>query len=172
MSQEYITEARGEVSLEWLLPMVPAANCAADTLATPVPPKERFEEAFGIKVDELNFSKSQEKFSWFYKIKDQEIVVVADYYEKINTMEYADKQALFGKIAAGNVQPVATTNGPGEIDGDYITYTVRRGDSIWDIVKMFDNVFVVPNVIAGSKDVDAGFVHFAIGFKGHAVTGS
>jgi membrane-bound lytic murein transglycosylase D len=55
-------------------------------------------------------------------------------------MEYADKQALKGKIAAVNVQPVATTNGPGEIDGDYITYTVRRGDSIWDIVKMFDNV--------------------------------
>ena len=64
----------------------------------------------------------------------------SDYYEKINTMEYADKQALRGKIAAVNVQPVATTNGPGEIDGDYITYTVRRGDSIWDIVKMFDNV--------------------------------
>ena len=27
-----------------------------------------------------------------------------------------------------------------ETDGDYITYTVRQGDTIWDIVKMFDNV--------------------------------
>jgi LysM repeat protein len=25
-------------------------------------------------------------------------------------------------------------------DGDYVTYTVRYGDTIWDIVKMFDNV--------------------------------
>jgi membrane-bound lytic murein transglycosylase D len=30
--------------------------------------------------------------------------------------------------------------GPGEIDGEYIIYVVRKGDSIWDIVKMFDNV--------------------------------
>jgi len=45
-------------------------------------PKERFEEVFGIKIDELNFSHAQEKFSWFYKVEDQEIVVVADYYEK------------------------------------------------------------------------------------------
>ena len=45
-------------------------------------PKERFEEVFDVKIDEINFSKSQEKFSWFYKVGDQEIVVVADYYEK------------------------------------------------------------------------------------------
>jgi len=25
-------------------------------------------------------------------------------------------------------------------DGEYVTYTVRYGDTIWDIVKMFDNV--------------------------------
>jgi N-acetylmuramoyl-L-alanine amidase len=25
-------------------------------------------------------------------------------------------------------------------EGDFITYTVRYGDTIWDIVKMFDNV--------------------------------
>jgi membrane-bound lytic murein transglycosylase D len=64
----------------------------------------------------------------------------SDYYSKINTMEFADKHALTGKTAVANSQPVATTIGPGEIEGDYITYTVRRGDSIWDIVKMFDNV--------------------------------
>jgi len=27
-----------------------------------------------------------------------------------------------------------------QMDGDYIIYTVRSGDTIWDIVKMFDNV--------------------------------
>jgi membrane-bound lytic murein transglycosylase D len=56
-------------------------------------------------------------------------------------MELADKQALVGKATVATApQPLATTNGPGEIDGDYIIYTVRKGDSIWDIVKMFDNV--------------------------------
>ena len=45
-------------------------------------PKERFEEIYDRKIDEVNFSKSQEKFSWFYKVGDQEVVVVADYYEK------------------------------------------------------------------------------------------
>ena len=55
-------------------------------------------------------------------------------------MSFTEKQAIVGKAAASNIQPVATTIGPGEIDGDYITYTVRKGDSIWDIVKMFDSV--------------------------------
>jgi membrane-bound lytic murein transglycosylase D len=64
----------------------------------------------------------------------------SDYFSKINTMEFADKQSLIGKSAVAVSQPMATTIGPGEIDGDYIIYTVRRGDSIWDIVKMFDNV--------------------------------
>jgi membrane-bound lytic murein transglycosylase D len=77
----------------------------------------------------------------------QKLVVYVDpskseYYSKINTLSFAEKQALVGKPAAANTmtQPVATVNGPGEVDGDYITYTVRNGDTIWDIVKMFDNV--------------------------------
>jgi len=64
----------------------------------------------------------------------------AEGFSKINTMELTDKQALAGKAAVPNSQPLATAIGPGEIDGDYIIYTVRKGDSIWDIVKMFDNV--------------------------------
>ena len=45
-------------------------------------PKERFEEEFDIKIKDVTFSKPEGKFDWFYKIKDQEVVVVADYYEK------------------------------------------------------------------------------------------
>ena len=75
----------------------------------------------------------------------QKLVVYVDpakseYYSKINTLSFPEKQAMVGKAAASNTQPVATTLGPGEIEGDYITYTVRKGDSIWDIVKMFDSV--------------------------------
>jgi membrane-bound lytic murein transglycosylase D len=70
-------------------------------------------------------------------------------------MEFADKQALIGKTAMTNSQPLATTLGPGEIDGEYITYTVRRGDSIWDIVKMFDNV-TTTQVLALNNISDPG----------------
>jgi membrane-bound lytic murein transglycosylase D len=90
----------------------------------------------------------------------QKLVVYVDpakseFYSKINTMEFADKQALIGKTAMTNSQPLATTLGPGEIDGEYITYTVRRGDSIWDIVKMFDNV-TTTQVLALNNISDPG----------------
>jgi hypothetical protein len=45
-------------------------------------PKERFEEIFDRKIEDVTFSKSEDKFSWYYKIGDEEIVMVADYYEK------------------------------------------------------------------------------------------
>jgi membrane-bound lytic murein transglycosylase D len=75
----------------------------------------------------------------------QKLVIYVDpskseYYSKINTMSFAEKQALIGKTTVTVSQPLATIQGPGEVDGDYIIYTVRKGDSIWDIVKMFDNV--------------------------------
>ena len=63
----------------------------------------------------------------------------SEYYSKINTLSYAEKQALVGKIAASNTQP-EVSNTPEETEGEFITYTVRNGDTIWDIVKMFDNV--------------------------------
>jgi membrane-bound lytic murein transglycosylase D len=90
----------------------------------------------------------------------QKLVVYVDpakseFYSKINTMDLADKQALIGKTAVSNSQPLATTIGPGEIDGEYITYTVRRGDSIWDIVKMFDNV-TTTQVLALNNISDPG----------------
>ena len=90
----------------------------------------------------------------------QKLVVYVDpskseYYSKINTMEFADKQALVGKTTVSNSQPLATTSGPGEIEGEYIIYTVRKGDSIWDIVKMFDNV-TTTQVLALNNISDPG----------------
>jgi len=63
----------------------------------------------------------------------------SEYFSKINTLSFAEKQALLGKTAVTNVQPLISAQ-PEETDGEYITYTVRNGDTIWDIVKMFDNV--------------------------------
>jgi membrane-bound lytic murein transglycosylase D len=61
----------------------------------------------------------------------------SDYYSKVNTMTFAEKQQMTGKTAMSNPVMTAMQSGP---DGDYVTYTVRYGDTIWDIVKMFDNV--------------------------------
>jgi LysM repeat protein len=54
-------------------------------------------------------------------------------------MSFEEKQQLIGKPVTANSQPV-TAFQEYETDGDFITYTVRPGDTIWDIVKLYDNV--------------------------------
>jgi membrane-bound lytic murein transglycosylase D len=44
---------------------------------------------------------------------------------------------------------------PEETDGEFITYTVRNGDTIWDIVKMFENV-TTTQVLALNNIADPG----------------
>lgn len=63
----------------------------------------------------------------------------SDYYSKINGMSFEDKQLMVGKTAPSNIQPVVSRQ-EFETDGEFITYTVQYGDTIWDIVKMYDNV--------------------------------
>jgi membrane-bound lytic murein transglycosylase D len=64
-----------------------------------------------------------------------------DYYSKVNSMSFTEKQAMIGKSVTVNTQasPGFLQN---ETEGDYITYTVRYGDTIWDIVKMYNNVTI------------------------------
>jgi membrane-bound lytic murein transglycosylase D len=63
----------------------------------------------------------------------------AEYFSKIGTMSFAEKQAMIGKSVSSD-SPVLSPSMSDDNDGEYITYTVRYGDTIWDIVKMFDNV--------------------------------
>ena len=64
----------------------------------------------------------------------------ADYYSKVNNMSFAEKQAMNGKpIPAGNVT-TPTAAASQQTSGDYITHTVRYGDTIWDIVKLYGDV--------------------------------
>ncbi len=63
----------------------------------------------------------------------------SEYYSKINSMTFEEKQQMAGKTVPSNIQPVASMQ-EYETDGEFITYTVRNGDTIWDIVKMYDNV--------------------------------
>lgn len=62
----------------------------------------------------------------------------AEYFTKVNTMTFAEKQAMSGKsIPVNQVKPAPAAI---SADSDYIIYTVQSGDTIWDIVKKFENV--------------------------------
>ena len=74
----------------------------------------------------------------------QKLVVYVDpakseYFSGINSMSFAEKQQMAGKQVPSNTNKVAA-NTAFETEGEYIIYTVRYGDTIWDIVKMYDNV--------------------------------
>jgi membrane-bound lytic murein transglycosylase D len=58
-------------------------------------------------------------------------------YEDINELSFAQKQARIGKtVAAETSQPVQPlTAGEG-----FIIYTVKQGDTIWDILKKYPGV--------------------------------
>jgi membrane-bound lytic murein transglycosylase D len=64
----------------------------------------------------------------------------SEYFSKINTMTFDEKQQMLGKVAPTNLKTAVASPPEEESDGEYITYTVRYGDTIWDIVKMYDNV--------------------------------
>lgn len=58
-------------------------------------------------------------------------------YENINTMTFAQKQATIGKKAesTGSTKSVTPLQ-----PGEYELYTVKRGDTLWDIAKLFPGV--------------------------------
>ena len=61
----------------------------------------------------------------------------AERYSKVNTMSFAEKQRLEGKSVSP--APVAAAV-PAAADGDYEVYTVRNGDTVWDIAKKYSGV--------------------------------
>ena len=74
----------------------------------------------------------------------QRLVVYVDparseFYSKINSMSFTQKQAMMGKSVPPNQQTDEKLTNI-ESDGEYIMHTVRYGDTIWDIVKLYENV--------------------------------
>jgi LysM repeat protein len=57
----------------------------------------------------------------------------------INAMSFEDKQQMVGKTVPSDTLPSASVQ-EFETDGEFITYTVQYGDTVWDIVKMYENV--------------------------------
>jgi membrane-bound lytic murein transglycosylase D len=58
-------------------------------------------------------------------------------YEKLNNMTFAQKQASIGKTS--NSVPVQTQNAQ-QLSNDYIYYTVRKGDTIWEIAQKYAGI--------------------------------
>ncbi len=68
----------------------------------------------------------------------------AERYSKVNSMSFIEKQRLEGKVtaAASGVSPATSASAPLSAlsDGEYELYTVRYGDTVWDIAKKFNGV--------------------------------
>ncbi len=62
----------------------------------------------------------------------------SEYFSRINTMSLAEKQTMIGKTIPSNI--AITPAAVSQTEGEYITHTVRSGDTIWDIVKQYSDV--------------------------------
>ncbi|MDC1106726.1 transglycosylase SLT domain-containing protein [Prolixibacteraceae bacterium] len=60
------------------------------------------------------------------------------YYNRFNTMSFKQKQQACG--AKGYRKTTATKNSSGSKSGDYVYYTVKNNDTLWNIAKKFTGV--------------------------------
>lgn len=60
-----------------------------------------------------------------------------DYYSKINSMSYAEKQRLSGKTVTTNASTKSVSHTE---DVNYVYYTVKSGDNLWSIAKKYSGV--------------------------------
>ncbi len=60
-----------------------------------------------------------------------------DYYREMNNMGFAEKQAMIGRSPATN-QPGGSLEA--DSSGEYLYYTVRPGDTLWDIARQFPDI--------------------------------
>jgi membrane-bound lytic murein transglycosylase D len=81
----------------------------------------------------------------------------ASYYKKFNRMSYAQKQATRGRKPKS--EKVSKSSSV-DYSGDYIYYTVRRGDNLWTIARKFPGVsnkdIMRLNNIRNAKNIKPG----------------
>lgn len=84
----------------------------------------------------------------------------AEYYRKIDSMNFAEKQRSIGKeVSAEQSGPPKQL--PGR-DEDYVLYTVKSGDTLWDIAKKFagitDTDLIELNDLGDGNNIKPGMV--------------
>ncbi|MGD0581925.1 MAG: transglycosylase SLT domain-containing protein [Bacteroidales bacterium] len=77
------------------------------------------------------------------------------YYSKFDDMSFTDKQNMVGKPALPAPALFSSPAVSDTSESGYIVYTVQYGDTIWDIVKKFDNV-TTTEVLALNNISDPG----------------
>jgi membrane-bound lytic murein transglycosylase D len=64
-----------------------------------------------------------------------------DRYSKINTMSYTEKQKMIGKNVTNGSQTSSNVDVGVDLNSqNYIYYTVREGDTLWDIAKQYPGI--------------------------------
>lgn len=79
----------------------------------------------------------------------------SDHYSRVNTMSFAEKQSMSGKPVPVNPVTAQAQAPQSPSDGEYEYYTVRSGDTVWDIAKKFNGVSV-SDILALNSLSDAG----------------
>ncbi len=83
-----------------------------------------------------------------------------EHYQKIETMSFAGKQRSIGKEVA-EVKPQPVKNFPGR-DEDYILYTIKSGDTLWEIAKKYsgvtDSYLIELNGLGNGNNIKPGMV--------------
>ena len=59
-----------------------------------------------------------------------------DYYSVVNNLSFEEKQRRVGKPVAQN-EPISNNK---QLSNDFVYHTVRSGDTVWDIAKLYDGV--------------------------------
>jgi membrane-bound lytic murein transglycosylase D len=61
-------------------------------------------------------------------------------YKDLNTMAFADKQTFAGRSVPSASQNTASTNATSSEEGEFFYYTVKSGDSLWEIAQKYPGV--------------------------------
>lgn len=78
-----------------------------------------------------NMIRAGQKLAIYVPEKDKE------QYANINSMSFAEKQAMIGKSVKSEKEPATS---PQAVDGEYEYYTVKNGDNVWLIAQKFDGI--------------------------------
>lgn len=85
----------------------------------------------------------------------------AEKYKKINQMSFAQKQKFSGK-SVQRITALSNSNSTPVSDGKFIYHTIKNGDTLWDIAKLYPNVTIEHlkkiNNIGNSKRLKPGMV--------------